>query len=302
MLRGTGTLPMKLGIARLSSFTLALLILATALLNSASIHAYAIKSTVYIYIDVDGVVHVNLSYRLSQGLNDVELPTQPIITSINVEVDGRELPIAYNHITNSVVIISEAEATCIVSFIANATINENRLALNLSGKYMYRLILSPNIILLTLPNNITDIGAIGDLYYIDFDEGKDVQLLYIVKPRISETTAPSKPPTANVSLPLQVVIVALGVGTAGVSAFFLLKVIKRRSEEESEVLSELDIAILKSVEKKGGAALQSELQRDLHSVPRTTLWRHVRKLEKLGYVRIEKVGQQNRVVLVKKLR
>jgi uncharacterized membrane protein len=302
MLRGAGTMPMKLDIALLSSCTLVILILATTLLNSASIHAYAIKSIVYIYIDSDGVVHVNLSYRLSQGLNDVELPTQPIITSIYVEVDGRELPIAYNYTTNSVVIISEAEATCIVSFIANATINENRLALNLSGKYMYRLILSPNIILLTLPSNITDIGAIGDLYYIDFDEGKDVQLLYIVKPRISETTTPSKPPTANVSLPLQIVIAALGVGIAGVSAFFLLKVIKRRSEEESEVLSELDIAILKNVEKRGGAALQSELQRDLPSVPRTTLWRHVRKLEKLGYVRIEKVGQQNKVVLVKKLR
>jgi uncharacterized membrane protein len=267
MLRGAGTMPMKLDIALLSSCTLVLLILATTLLNSASIHAYAIKSIVYIYIDSDGVVHVNLSYRLSQGLNDVELPTQPIITSIYVEVDGRELPIAYNYTTNSVVIISEAEATCIVSFIANATINENRLALNLSGKYMYRLILSPNIILLTLPSNITDIGAIGDLYYIDFDESKDVQLLYIVKPRISETTTPSKPPTANVSLPLQIVIAALGVGIAGVSAFFLLKVIKRRSEEESEVLSELDIAILKNVEKRGGAALQSELQRDLPSVP-----------------------------------
>jgi len=57
--------------------------------------------------------------------------------------------------------------------------------------------------------------------------------------------------------------------------------------------------IIKTLEKKGGSAFQSELQRAI-PIPKTTLWRHIKKLERMGIVRIEKVGNQNRVVLVKK--
>lgn len=81
-----------------------------------------------------------------------------------------------------------------------------------------------------------------------------------------------------------------------------MRVFRARREEEGITLSDLDVAILKCLEKRGGYALQSELQKDLPTVPRTTLWRHVKKLESLGYVKIEKVGQQNRVVMVKRFR
>lgn len=81
-----------------------------------------------------------------------------------------------------------------------------------------------------------------------------------------------------------------------------MRVFRARREEEGITLSDLDVAILKCLEKRGGYALQSELQKDLPTVPRTTLWRHVKKLERLGYVKIEKVGQQNRVVIVKRFR
>ncbi len=44
--------------------------------------------------------------------------------------------------------------------------------------------------------------------------------------------------------------------------------------------------------------MQSELYRML-GVPRTTLWRAVRRLESLGYVRIVKVNRLNKIVLLK---
>jgi len=292
---------MSLSVGQLPLYMFALFILSIVLLSNIFIPVYGTKSVVYVYIDSDGIAHVNMSCRLSPGLNEVVLPTQPIISSLTVEANGRELPIVYNYTTNSVTVISGSEGVCTISYIVNATIVENRLAFNLSGKYMYRLILSPSIILLTLPNNITGFGTIGDMYYIDFDEGKNIQLLYIVKPQVSETTTSSKPLTTGAGLPLNTIIAVFGVGAIGVATFFLLRAVRRWREEEV-ALSELDIAILRSIEKRGGAALQSELQKDLPSVPRTTLWRHVKKLERLGYVRVEKVGQQNRVVLIKRFR
>ena len=292
---------MSLGVGQLPLYMFALFILSIVLLSNIFIPVYGAKSIVYVYIDSNGIAHVNMSCRLSPGLNEVVLPTQPIIPSLTVEANGRELPIVYNYTTNSVTVISGSEGVCTISYIVNATIVENRLAFNLSGKYMYRLILSPSIILLTLPNNITGFGTIGDMYYIDFDEGKNIQLLYIVKPQVSETTTSSKPLTTGAGLPLNTIIAVFGVGAIGVATFFLLRAVRRWREEEV-ALSELDIAILRSIEKRGGAVLQSELQKDLPSVPRTTLWRHVKKLERLGYVRVEKVGQQNRVVLIKRFR
>jgi hypothetical protein len=58
-----------------------------------------------------------------------------------------------------------------------------------------------------------------------------------------------------------------------------LRVFRARREEEGITLSDLDVAILKCLEKRGGYALQSELQKDLPTVPRTTLWRHVKKFD-----------------------
>ncbi len=44
--------------------------------------------------------------------------------------------------------------------------------------------------------------------------------------------------------------------------------------------------------------MQSELYKIL-GVPRTTLWRAVKRLESLGYVKIIKVNRLNKIVLLK---
>jgi uncharacterized membrane protein len=291
---------MKLYTKFLPLFLFALLTLVSIPHISIFIQTQDVKSIAYVYIDNDGVAYINMSYKLFPGLNEVPLPTTPIIPSLTVEVNNKELPAIYNYTSNCLIIISEAEGVCIISFIANTTLAEGRLALNLSSKYMYRLFLSPQVILLTLPNNVTSFGTVNELYYIDFNEERDFQLLYIVKPRLTPTPAPNKPPATGI--PLHIVIATLGAGIASVIAFFLLRVFRARREGEGIALSDLDAAILKCLEKRGGSALQSELQKDLPAVPRTTLWRHVKKLERLGYVKIEKVGQQNRVVMVKRFR
>lgn len=72
-----------------------------------------------------------------------------------------------------------------------------------------------------------------------------------------------------------------------------------QSIDISSELSPLDKDILEVIASSGGSILQSELQRKL-GVPKTTLWRHLRKLERLGIVKIVKEGGYNKVVLVRK--
>ena len=73
----------------------------------------------------------------------------------------------------------------------------------------------------------------------------------------------------------------------------------RRSATKSldlSQLSPLDRDIIEVVEKSGGSILQSELQKRL-GVPKTTLWRHIRKLERMGIIQVVKEGGYNKIVL-----
>ncbi len=70
------------------------------------------------------------------------------------------------------------------------------------------------------------------------------------------------------------------------------------SVEVVDNLSDLERKIINILVERGGEIYQSELYR-LLKIPRTTLWRYIRRLEDRGIVRIKKVNRLNKIVLVK---
>ncbi len=54
--------------------------------------------------------------------------------------------------------------------------------------------------------------------------------------------------------------------------------------------------MLRFIKEKGGKAIEAEI-REHFRIPRTSAWRQAKRLEKLGYVRINKMGSQNQVEL-----
>lgn len=56
--------------------------------------------------------------------------------------------------------------------------------------------------------------------------------------------------------------------------------------------------ILQYIASKGGRVLEAEL-RQKFVLPKTSEWRLVRRLERMGYVKVRKVGLQNEIELVK---
>lgn len=264
------------------------------------------KPLAQIYIDSDGVPHVRVETRLSAGINSVNMPTTPIVETIAVILSGQELPFIYDDKSNTLYIVSTADANCSIEYVANASIENNVFSLSLSKLYVYRLLLAPNIILVTVPNNISGYGYVNNsILYIEFSD--EPAISYIVKAREYTQTqqltpVATAPKTTQIMLSTALIIVVVVLAAVAVfMAYLYMSRIRGGKKEELELLSDVDIAILKSLEKRGGSALQSELQKDV-PIPRTTLWRHVKKLERLGYVKVEKVGPQNRVVLVKKPR
>ncbi len=55
---------------------------------------------------------------------------------------------------------------------------------------------------------------------------------------------------------------------------------------------EIERAIVEELKRRGGEAYQHEIMRKLE-YPRTTVWRHIKKLEEKGVVKIEKRGKHN---------
>jgi uncharacterized membrane protein len=72
----------------------------------------------------------------------------------------------------------------------------------------------------------------------------------------------------------------------------------RRQRRGAATLRPDDVEVLRFIREKGGRVTEVEI-RQRFSLPRTSSWRQVKRLEQLQYVRITKQGQQNVVELLK---
>ncbi len=51
--------------------------------------------------------------------------------------------------------------------------------------------------------------------------------------------------------------------------------------------------VLKFIKNRGGKALEAELREAFPDIPRTSMWRLVKRLERRGKVKVKKIGLQN---------
>ena len=71
----------------------------------------------------------------------------------------------------------------------------------------------------------------------------------------------------------------------------IFKIHQQLNREEKEVI--------KFLAEKQGNAFEAEIREHFPDLPRTSLWRLVRRLEKLEIVKVKKIGNENRVELRK---
>lgn len=104
---------------------------------------------------------------------------------------------------------------------------------------------------------------------------------------------PTGPRTAGTSLYLAAAAVIVLGGAA-------LYVSRRRTTPDlrgSELRPD-DIKVIEFISEKGGKVLEPEI-RTRFALPKTSAWRQVKRLERMGYVKVTKIGSQNQIELVK---
>lgn len=187
-------------------------------------------------------------------------------------------------------------------------------SLNFTSPYRVRVVLPDNATVIGLETLPLRVYSVGDRIVLEFGPGP-VSVKYAVlytapPPPPTNQTPPSSqqppptqppaqqppPPTGQNQLPQQLPLYAILAAAALAVAALALAARRRGGEQALAELSEEDVAILESLRRAGGGAFQSDLQKAV-GMPSTTLWRRVKRLEKLGYVIVEKRAGRNYVRL-----
>lgn len=280
---------------------------------------------VIINIDSYGIANVSITLALNAGLHEIPLPIDPIVATILVLGDTQAIPIVY--VNDSLYLILDKALNITISYIANISIMNNIFYLNIKTEDIVKLKIPIDIILLSWPEeNIIEARLERDVLLL-LIRGPTIIRYTLRLPHILISTpmpTPSTTPTQTTiptptpeTIPIRtptitpsrqeypwLIPVIISISIAIPVSILTYLVLHRRRETHSSImpmLSDVDIEILKALEAKGGSALQIELQNDI-KIPKTTLWRHIKKLEKLGIVKVEKVGLQNKIVLIKRIK
>jgi len=124
---------------------------------------------------------------------------------------------------------------------------------------------------------------------------------YTVDFSITPTTSPSPPPKPLIPIPLEYLVPIILVAVVGV--FFLLR--RRRPPSAERILKEHlelrkeDRDVIRFITERGGSVLEAEIREEFPDLPRTTVWRLLKRLEKMDMVTVKKIGLQNQIELKK---
>lgn len=278
--------------------------LAAAALALAAVAAAAEAAEYTLRITQEGLVEGTAVAGVEAGLNEIPLPVDPVEATIEAWIDGVRVPPLYSN--GTVFIAAEAPGKARIEFLVDVNVEGGVISFQVSRDGPVTLVVPPEAVLLSLPGEIIgyDIYDNGTLV-LTFTGPGLVEFTLKEEAAVdgapAETGAPMATGTPGTEAPQAGGaggFLAVAVALAAVGAFAVLMARRRGSwgggAEYS--LDETDEEILRALEEAGGEVAQSDLQRAT-GLPKTTLWRRLRRLEEAGFVEVKREGKVNRVRL-----
>ena len=259
-----------------------------------------------INITLGGTAIVSINMQIPElSYINTTLPIKPLQSTILVLEKCNNTPIPFKYYNNTISIVNPTTCRNIeIEYVAYPNIKNSTFILDIDLSKIYK------YAILRWSNNILLIPNLEDIKYIEFinttcailSPDHTYEIHYIVIPYIN-TRHKSSIEILNY---IYIIIIVTIVIVLTVLYFKYLKhrfrIEFRKVEEkenlEYEDLSDIEKRIVELLISRGGSMLQSELYR-LLDIPRTTLWRYVRRLEEKGIIKVEKVNRLNKIVLLK---
>jgi uncharacterized membrane protein len=283
-----------IAILTLLSFTTATTVAAQSLFEVESI-----DFTVY----RDGLVHITQALIVDELAPEVTLPLlSPSIENVIV-LDENQLAVDYEINGGNLTIFTLGATRVLVEYDTIALTKKEAEVWTLvaDNPYTLTVLLPQNATVIYLSKMPTAIDTSGTGIKLSLYPGQwEISYVLPVLPE-DETTDNGAPWT---TIPIEYLIAAIVAVTAVVLSAILI-VRRRRGPNVEKILKahpELkkeDREVIKFLAEKDGKAFEAEIRERFPDMPRTSLWRLVRRLERLEIVEIKKIGLENQVALKK---
>ncbi|WP_243671599.1 helix-turn-helix transcriptional regulator [Vulcanisaeta sp. JCM 16161] len=246
----------------------------------------------------NGTSTVSLNTTLTGEFVTLQLPVQPQ-SYIMVLVNGSAT--AYMINGTSIIIPVLGTANVSIMYVPRVFVENNFVGINV-GNSTVEIIIPNDILIANITLSLISMSMVNNELIITA-RGPG-EFLYTIMPTSTAKHAPITVPRIINYEYLAMIIVIIIV----IMAFALYTLIARRGKSPKEEstpqtslnLNDYELSILRYLRSRGGSAFEIDISRDL-GIPRTTVWRSIRRLEGLGLVRITKVEGKNMVTLIRDL-
>lgn len=284
-------------------------------------------TSIEITIRSTGVVEAVMEVTAGPGIVEIPLPTKPIAATVLVETStGATIPPIIED--GKLIIPLDSADNVIVSFLVDTVESNGVISFPVTPPAEVKLVVFSGVVLLGLPTGIQSYENLGDRLIIVFTGESQISFIpaaYTPPGGGEATTAtpPTETPSTgadadgggdgspfSLSIEAGTALLVLAIAVGVIIALLYFKQSRRRGEEQGGYRQEsnmpIDIVDLDSTDKMildvlrdmGGEASQPELLRET-GLPKSTLWRRLKKLESMGYLEIERKGKTNLVRLKK---
>ena len=291
---------MKLQDPRINTIVLFTLLLSLIIgVNAVEAQLQVEATTLSVYRD--GLTHVAHTLSPDALMPEISLSLLSKTVENLIVLDENQLAVDYQ--------LNNGNLTVFTLGATRISIEYDTVALTNKAADVWTLILNtPYNLTVSLPQNSTVVylnqvpNAIvtkGEELSLSLNPGQ-WEISYIVPIQQEDQNGDSPSP----AIPIEYLIVTAAIVSATIILLVLFILRKRKINfkkilRRNPTLMKEDIAVIEFLAEKDGKAFEAEIRQRFPDMPRTSLWRLIRRLEGLEIVEVKKIGLENQVQLKK---
>ena len=273
------------------------------LLSSAAMAAGSSSAPLALTVYSDGYVHIAQTFAVDPKAASVQLPILSASVSDLVATDQNGSPLSYGFgapgVNITVYTLGASSVTLRYDTSDLTSKNGTVWSLSFDSSYNSTLVLPSASTLVSTSGTPYSIGETGGSPTLSLSPGRWLVAYGVPFNEASSTSSSTgttgRPGTAGGDqLELEAGIAVLAA--AAVAAFLLWR--RRRLLPAKGDLRPDDVQVLDFIRGRGGKVLEPEI-RTRFALPKTSAWRQIKRLERMGFVKVTKVGSQNQIELTR---
>ena len=251
----------------------------------------------------DGLVHVTQTLIVNELFPEVTLSLLSSSIENMIVLDENQMPVDYEINGGNLTVFTLGTEDILVEYDTIAlTMKEAEVwTLIADNPYNQTVFLPQNSTVVFLSKMPTAIETSGTGITLSLHPGQ-WEISYILPLLPEDETKDNEAPWTTI--PIEYLILAIVAVVAAILSAILIVRRKRGPNVEKILkanpqLKKEDKEVIEFLAEKEGKAFEAEIRKRFPDMPRTSLWRLVRRLERLEIVEVKKIGLENQVELKK---